>query len=230
MNKYWTTKASKFHKIDNVERDILLPYVAKIVNELSPKKLLDYGCGNGFLASLLKEDLEISLYDINKEIVNEYKQWNIQNSVKTITEQSDIEKNYYDVVVQTSVIMCIPTIDELMNMFNDIYLALKKGGVFVVVLTHPCFLQYPFGHYYTSLNHDNFNYLEDEKKYQVYMKQVDQESIEFSDFNWNLSTVINGLIKAGLTLTRMIEHPDLKSKYFEPNSMVPPWLFLTAKK
>lgn len=230
VNPYWTTEAADFHKIDNVERDILLPYVAQIINDLSPEKLLDYGCGSGYLASLIKDNTEISLYDINPDVIDEYRQWNISNTVVPLKDKSKIKENYYDVVVQTSVLMCVPNIEGIREIFKDNYAALKNGGNLVVVITHPCFLQYPFGHYYTSLNHDNFSYLENTTEYQVYMKQPDKSPVEFTDFNWNLSTIINEIIKAGFSLTKMIEHPDLKSKYFEPNNLVSPWLFLIAKK
>lgn len=230
INTYWTKEAGDFHKIDNVERDILLPYVAGIINDLNPEKLLDYGCGSGYLASLINKNIEISLYDINPNVIDEYQQWNITNIVIPVKDKSQIRDNYYDVVVQTSVLMCIPVIDGIREIFKDSYSALMSGGSLIVVITHPCFLQYHFGHYYTSLNHDNFNYLENTTKYQVYMKQPDKSPVVFTDFNWNLSTIINELIKAGFTLTKMIEHPDLKSKYFEPNNLVPPWLFLIARK
>jgi SAM-dependent methyltransferase len=230
VNKYWTKEAEEFHRIDNVERDILLPFVAEIINNFSPKTLLDYGCGSCFLASLIRNDTEISLYDINSDILDQYQQWNISNVVVPIRDRKKIKENYYDVVVQTSVLMCVPTIDGIRDIFRDNYIALNNGGSLVVAMTHPCFLQYPFGHYNTSFDHNNFNYLENTIEYQVCMKQFDKGPVVFTDFNWNLSTILNEIIKAGFTLTKMIEHPDLKSKYFEPNNLVSPWLFLIAKK
>jgi len=230
INKYWSTEAKDFHNIDNVERDILLPYVARIINELNPEKLLDYGCGSGYLASLIKESTEISLYDINPDIIDEYKRWTKSNIVIPIKDKNNIKINYYDVVVQTSVLMCVPNIEGIRGVLEDNYVALKNGGNLVVVITHPCFLQYSFGHYYTSLNNGNFQYLENTTEYKVYMKQKDKSPVEFTDFNWTLSTIINEIIKAGFALTKMVEHPDLKSKYFEPNNLVSPWLFLIAKK
>src|SRR3990167_2492381 len=167
MNKYWTTEAEYFHKIDNVERDVLLPYVSEIINELSPEKLLDYGCGRGHLASFIKKETEISLYDINPDVINENQQWNISNVVIPIKDKNKIKKNYYDVVVQISVLMCVPTLEEIREIFKENYTALQNGGNLIVVVTHPCFLHYPFGHYYTSLNHDNFTYLKSSAEYQV---------------------------------------------------------------
>jgi SAM-dependent methyltransferase len=230
INPYWTTQADDFHKIDNVERDVLLPYVAKIINDLNPDKLLDYGCGNGYLTSLIKDNTEISLYDINPNVVDEYLRWNAGNVVVPIKDKAKIKECYYDVVVQISVLMCVPGIEGIRDIFKDNYSALKDGGNLVVVITHPCFLQYQFGHYYTSLNHNNFNYLENTTEYQVYMKQPDKNPVVFTDFNWNLSTIINEIIKAGFVLTKMVEHPDIRSKYFEPNSLASPWMFLIAKK
>jgi hypothetical protein len=62
------------------------------------------------------------------------------------------------------------------------------------------------------------------------MRQFDKDPVVFTDFNWTVSTIVNEIIKIGFSITKMIEHPDLKSKYFEPNNLVSPWLFLIAKK
>jgi SAM-dependent methyltransferase len=230
INKYWVNKADDFHKIDNVEREILLPYIAEIVNDINPPKMLDYGCGSAYLSKLIDVNTEISLFDINRSIVDGYDKGRVKNKIVKIREHSKIPEDYFDVVVQSSVLMCIPSIDQIRNVFSTNYTALKNEGTLVLVITHPCFLQYQFGHYHTSFNHSNFDYLNDGLEYEVVMKQMDKEPIRFTDYHWKLSTILNEMINTGFTLNKMIEHKDLESKYPENNKLVTPWIFLIAQK
>lgn len=230
LNNYWVSEADKFHQIDNVEREILLPYVANLINDIAPKKMLDFGCGNAYLSSLINSGTEISLYDINPSFIELHKQWNIKNEIKPILSKEEIPDEHFDIVVQTSVLMCIPNIKSIKEIFHSNNKSLKKDGVLLIVITHPCFLQYEFGHYHTSFNQENFQYLKDGLEYSVYMKQKNAETIIFTDYNWSLSTIINELIKADFTLNHIVEHPDLESKDYKSNGLVPSWLFIKAKK
>lgn len=229
-NKYWETSAKDYHTELEVEKEVLHPYIASLVNNLDGTKILDYGCGNGYLSSLFAPNKEVTLYDISDAHLNAVDQWELKNDIVICDKESDLQDNYYDIVVQSSVIMCIPTLEEMKKMIEKIYRCLRFNGHFVLSITHPCFLQYEYGHYKTSFNHNNFNYLADGKAYTVFMKRIGNNPVEFKDYNWSLSTIINLLIETGFELIDMIEHPDLKSKEFEPKKEGCPWMFLTLKK
>lgn len=230
QNKYWINSADEYHNKLIAEREILLPYIANIVNSLKGKRILDFGCGNGYLSSLFSTKSEITLYDLASNHINAQKAWNIQNKVVICNNDSEIRKDYYDVVVQSSVVMCLPTILELKNVFSSNYQSLMKNGHLVISITHPCFLQYEYGHCQTSFNDENFDYLNDGLEYQVSMKRINEKPVMFTDYNWSLSTIINELLGVGFELTEMIEHPDLPSTEFSSKQEGCPWMFLILKK
>jgi hypothetical protein len=125
--------------------------------------------------------------------------------------------------------MCIETKEELNRILSINNRSLKEGGSLVVVMTHPCFLQYEFGHYHTSFDHNNFKYLQEGLKYDVFMKR-EGSPLVFSDYHWPLSTIVNLVIKNGFQVKKIIEHPDLPYKGNQPNSSAVPWMFILATK
>lgn len=229
-SNYWLNDPSNFHNELLAEREVLLPYISEMIDSFNPRKILDFGCGNAYLASLIKTKSEISLYDINPAFIQNSSKWKIENKIILIQDIIEIKNNYYDVVVQSSLIMCIPTLNEISKIFLSNYTALKNEGHLIISLTHPCFLQYEYGHYKTSFNHLNFNYLKEGLEYKVYMHQKNKPSVEFTDYNWPLSTIINLLIKTGFKIKKLIEHPDLPTQEFTSYEEGCPWLFIIAKK
>jgi SAM-dependent methyltransferase len=229
-NKYWENNADEYHNDLISEREILLPYIANEVNKLEGKKILDFGCGNGYLASLFSAESEITLYDLASNHLNAKGDWNIQNEVVICNSLNEIKKDYYDIIVQSSVLMCIPTINELRDILKFNYNSLARNGSLVISITHPCFLQYRYGHYKTSFNDENFDYLNNGLEYQVSMKKINKEPVVFTDYNWPLSTIINELLEVGFELTKMTEHPDLPSTEFSSKQEGCPWMFLILKK
>lgn len=227
---YWENESKDYHDTLDTEKIVLHPYIADLINNIEGERLLDFGCGNGYLASLIRKGVEISLYDISDVFLDVKKRWKIDNDIILCRSLSDIKNVYYDIVVQSSVLMCIPDRKSLNSILESNYNSLKTGGHLVISITHPCFLQYEYGHYKTSYNHNNFNYLSDESEYKVFMKRKDKGELIFIDYNWSLSTIINQLLYQGFELVKMIEHPDLPSEDFETTEEGCPWMFLVLKK
>jgi hypothetical protein len=224
-----TTIADEFYSLDNNESYSLHPYIADIINSFNISKLLDFGCGNAYQSSLLRPGIEITLYDLNPNFINYVDFTKIHNNVITITNKNDLRKSYYDCVVQTSVLMCIKTEAEIREVFIDTYKVLKNKGKFIITLTHPCFLNYSFNHYYTSLNCNNFNYFKLGEEYEVNMKR-DNNNLVFTDYHWTLSTVINNVINCGFNITKVIEHPDICKDGSINTINAIPWIILITEK
>lgn len=231
LDSFWQCDSVHgFYQLDNAEREVLHPYTAKVINQISPDRLLDFGCGDGFLSTLIDGDTKIDLFD-SSPFFDRYLVCNLQGSnISVINTIDEIESESYDCLVQSSVIMCCESKEELEAVFVVNHKALKAQGTLVACLTHPCFLQYEFGHYYTSFTHDNFKYLQDGIIYEVVMKSQDSDPVVFSDRHWSLSTVINLLIKTGFRITQLIEHPDLPYNSNWHNKFAVPWMIIIAEK
>ena len=226
---FWRTEGARdFYGLDNAEKVVLHPFIAEMINQMNPKALLDFGCGDGYLSTLIDPSTEVHLYDSNSDFVNRLIVEK-DDRVDVLVEEGRIRENYYDCVVQSSVLMCVETKEELNRILSSNHRSLKEGGSLVLVTTHPCFLQYEFGHYYTSFDHHNFRYLHEGLKYEVFMRR-EGRPLAFTDYNWPLSTIINLVIKNGFRVRRVVEHPDLPYKGNRPNPHAVPWMFIIATK
>jgi len=226
---FWQTeRAKEFYSLDKAEKIVLHPFVAEIINQMNPASLLDFGCGDGYMSTLINPATEVHLYDSNSAFVNHLVAEN-NDRISILTEEEQIKEYYYDCVVQTSVLMCIETKEELNRIFSINNRSLREGGSLVVVMTHPCFLQYKFGHYHNSLGHHTFKYLQEGLKYDVFMRR-EGKPLVFSDYHWPISTIINLVIKNGFQVKKIIEHPDLPYKGSQPNPSALPWMFILATK
>lgn len=217
------------YELDNAEEVTLQPYIANIIHSFNPTTLLDYGCGYGYMSKLLNKNIDISLFDKNKDNQARLTQSITGSNIKVIKQESEILKKYYECVVLSSVLMCIDSKSKIKTILTKLNNAKTKNGKLIIVVTHPCFLQYKFGHYYTSYNHYNFEYMEEGKPYQVFMLRENEEPVTFTDYQWTLSTFINSALGIGLELEKIIEHPDMPYKTNKYHKTACPWMFLILK-
>lgn len=229
---YWNSDAAlTFFASDNPERAIIQPKIAAEILELNPSNLLDYGCGDGFITTLLPSTIKIDLFDKNEILLdNTLKKLNKSNCAK-INSDKEIKENSYDCIILSFVLVCIDSKDEQQRILALLQKALKKGGVLIITNSHPCFLQYPNSSYHTSFKPKCYNYLNNGEPYVVNIHQGnDKPNFSFVDYKWTLSFWINLAKRCGLILQKMIEVKDEKYQDLEQNNLYPPFLILKYTK
>lgn len=229
---YWNTDAAiSFFRADNPERKIIQPKIAQEVIKCSPIKVLDYGCGDCFICSILPEDIEIDIFDKNKKLLDEtHKKLSLKN-VNKISEENDFTESKYDCILLSFVLLCIETKEEQNEILSLLFKALKKGGKLIITNSHPCFLQYSNSSFHTSYRPKCFNYLKNGEPYVVNIHQDNKtKNLSFIDYKWTLSFWINLMYSNGFKLTKMIE---VKDEYYTnqiQNILYPPFLILNYTK
>lgn len=229
---YWSTDAAfYFFKADNPERVIIQPKIATEVINAQPNKLLDYGCGDGYLVTLLPDDIQIDLFDKNKKILNEtFIRLNKDNCNK-IEAESKLLENTYDCIVLSFVLVCVDSKEEQERILKLLYKCLKTGGVLIVTNSHPCFLQYPNSSFHTSYKPKSYNYLNNGEPYVVNIHQSkNKPDSSFIDYKWTLSFWINLFFKVGFKLQNLKEIKDEKYEDLQMNNNHTPFLILKYKK
>lgn len=225
---YWNSDAAvNFFNADNPERRIIQPKIADEVIACQPKKFLDYGCGDGYLASLLPNEIEIDLFDKNQNVLCDTLNKLNKRNCQGIHEDSIIKDDYYDCITLNFVLVCIDTEEEQQRIINLLRKALKKGGTLIITNSHPCFLQYKNTSFHTSFKPKCFEYLNNGEAYTVSIHQeIQQSSLSFVDYKWTLSFWIKLAYTCGLRLVKMTEVKDDNYLDFEPNNLYPPFLIL----
>lgn len=216
------------YQMDNAERKILHPFIADIVNEKKPQTVLDYGCGDAYLSQLINPEAKIYLFDKNSTSLKNISKERAWARCIPVYNEDQIKTQYFDYIIYSQVMMCIATQEEQLNILQKLYSYKKAAGKLIAVITHPCFLQYKFGHWYTSYSeHQVFNYMKEAEPYSVFMKRSSQTPLVFTDYNWPMSSILNLFFQSGFRLEKMIEHKDMPYiKEGEFNKLIPHYMFL----
>ena len=116
--------------------DELLPRILHSV--LSKKTVLDFGCGDGSVANqIAKQGSTVTGYDISKKMIAIGKEMfpNIDLRAGDILQEKNIAVNYDAIVAN----MVLHDIKDITYVIKSLDLLLKKNGLFVFSIPHPCF-------------------------------------------------------------------------------------------
>jgi hypothetical protein len=229
---YWSTEeVERLYKAENPEQAIIQPIIAKQVVELSPSYILDYGCGDAYMAKILPDNINIDLYDRNQQSLEKVFQTLNKPNCKRLYDESDFQNDFYDCIVLSFVLVCVDSLEDQYRILRKLKTALNKSsGRLIITNSHPCFLQYEFTAFKTNLSPENFNYFNNGNPYEVSIKQPNgNPAVTFTDYQWQLSVWINMAIECGFALQEMIEVTDQPYKDLTENKLYPPFLILKFK-
>ncbi len=229
--EFWLSeKAGKVFEIANAEQKTVQPIVAKIIEEINPKTLLDYGCGDSFVSRLLNKQIEIGLYDINLNESRKALSHLIDRNAKLYESDADVPSEFYDCIIFSLVLICLSNKDEFKRILANFQRYKTKSGKLILITTHPCFRQYDYRPFYTEYTKGKpFNYFNTLDPFEVYIRDNQNEAVHFTDFHWTLSDTINELIAGGFTLEKMIELPDMTFDDIPANKSFSPFIILICK-
>ena len=208
---YWKSDESRnYHEGKTYKLDVYREF-AKFIESYQPKTLLDYGCGNGYINTLLDRDIQKTLYDIKSGSVkiDNFEKYNC----KIVTSTANLLKDHFDVVLLNFVLICVPDEKMYSEMLATIEYVKKENGKLIIFDCHPCFMQYGYSYFNVELP-ENFQYLSYGKAFTKHINTIDHETGEktkcsFPDFHWPLSFTINKIVESGFNIVRMEEWPDI---------------------
>ena len=228
---FWLSEnAARVFEIANAEQKTLQPLVAKLIKEINPKKLLDYGCGDSFVSRLLNKKIEIGLFDINIKEAKKASEHLQDRRCVLYESEMDIPANYFDCIVFSFVLVCLESKEELRQILNNFQKYKTRDGRLVLVTAHPCFRQYDYRSHYTEYTKGKpFKYLNTLDLFEVYIRNDMNGDIHFTDHHWSLSDILNEFISAGFSVERVMEVPDSTYDDMPSNKFYPPFIIITFK-
>lgn len=233
----WTDNPLEFaqNRIDS-RQYILLPRIGDLINKASVSRILDYGCGEGYLSrSIVDKKAEIGLFDISPEML-ELASRNMKNegfvNLQAFNTPGDIPSEHYEVVVLSLVLMTIGNDADYLAVLGECCRALRSGGSLIIGVTHPCFRRALFSTHHTEYSLGvGFNYFENHRPFDVYLRTSKSDRfLEFADFHHNLSYMFSMFNKVGLRVTNLEELQDrsIEKSYF--NQTASPYMLLVCEK
>lgn len=233
---YWVSNPLEFaqNRIDS-RRYILLPEIAGLIEKIGANKILDYGCGEGYLSDhFSNKSINLGLFDISTTMLELAKGKAISNRIRTVSAYYDcneIPQNEFDCVILSLVLMTIDEGEEYKSVLNNCKKALIKEGSLIIGITHPCFRQALFSTHHTKFTlGSEYDYFNNNAPFDVFLRTSKSDKfIHFEDFHHNLSYTFSMLREEGFYVEDFIELKDrsIENSFF--NKQYSPYLILKCK-
>jgi SAM-dependent methyltransferase len=248
----WEANAEAFTKLISDRgtphhREILNPCVERLIGDVKDKKILDAGCGEGYLSryysrkGAIVTGVDISSKLIEKSIdLSEKAEVDVEFILGNICNLTGIGNLEYDLVLCNLVLLNIPCLNDALSEFHRI---LRHDGELVFSIVHPAFNIYGPGQWEmgekdpeTNRRKGLFfkvdNYFE-EKKYERYWRT--REGTKFpqpiSFFHRTLSSYFESILKSEFTLVDFQEPlPTTENEFFEREKRIPFFAVFKCRK
>lgn len=210
--KRWDEYADEMSKAYSRDGDLnrkhlLNPAIFSLIDNIKNKKILDAGCGEGYLSRLLAErGASVVGVDYSKNMIQAAKtKTNRTLNIEYIhgnCEQLDfLQDNSFEIVVSN---MVIHDLANYQKAFTEVYRLLQKDGLFVFSILHPCF------------DTPNSGWVKNEDSEKLFWKvdryfeegPNEQRSTSENKLLWfhrTLSSYFNALIETGFIVESLIE-------------------------
>jgi SAM-dependent methyltransferase len=121
---------------DITHANVIVPYIQKILKRYASNgsKILDVGCGGGYLTSLLSKTYEIEGIDIAPKAIQYAKEHHPGIVFNCCDVSTMFTENHYDIVLAS---MLLHNLYDLNSAILNIRHSLVENGIFLAVLLHP---------------------------------------------------------------------------------------------
>lgn len=129
------------------KRYVVRPTMFKQIRKFSGKRVLEVGCGNGYLGPIFIRNgvRSVLMMDISQENLAIAKRRNSSDRATFLkhdaTKKWPLKSRSFDIVYSD---MMLNEIRNIATPINEAYRVLKKGGQFIVAVTHPAWDLFEF--------------------------------------------------------------------------------------
>src|SRR5437764_10874281 len=225
----WNAIADAYFHMDDPQERSVLAFIREKLATLQPKRLLDYGGGDGKFAVLCAESLplqEIVTYDpaprmtsLARSLCANFKQIRVTDAIQ------EIQSGIFDVVTFNGVWMCLTSREACLDTLKKIAMLLRSNGCLIASVTHPCFRTCTFSNYSTDFNHRD--YFNDGTLFNVTIDDG-KRGLHIVDAHWSLTAMSSQLNESGFVIENLYELPHSTSGSAQHDTSL--WLVIVARK
>jgi SAM-dependent methyltransferase len=225
----WNAIADAYSEIGDPEGRTVLTFVREKLTTLRPKRLLDYGGGDGKFAVLCAESLHIQevvtfdpaprMTSLARSLCVDFKQIHVTDAIQ------EIESGKFDVVTLNGVWMCLTSREACLDTLKNIARLLRPNGHLIASVTHPCFRTCKFSGYSTDFN--NRDYFSDGTLFNITIRDGKRE-LRIVDTHWSMTAMSSQLNETGFAIENLCELPRATSGSSQHDASL--WLIIVARK
>lgn len=192
----------------DLHKEIFLnPTILSLIETINNKKVLDAGCGEGYLSRIFAKSeaavtavdystkmIEIAKRRTPKELVIDYRQGNCE-------DLNFLADNSFDLIISNMVIQDLANYEKA---FQEMYRLLVDGGCFIFSILHPCFVT-PESGWEKTKEGKKLHWNVDKYFYEGAYEQALGDKEKMLLFHRTLTSYINTLIKTGFILESIVE-------------------------
>lgn len=238
--RYWKDIAKEYDQNVGEKGDIrheliVNPFVFQLMGNLKSKKVLDAGCGNGYLTrKMAKSAKQVIGVDITEELIEIAKNKDNPQNVEFI--QANLESlpfvdGYFDSILSNLVLVDIERLDKVIHELGRV---IRRSGDLVVSILHPCFENPP--RTYSIFDNNGGRIGRVVQRYFDTGLVIDKNSKMsngqfYQHYHHKISDYLNSLVISGFSLEEMIEPNGVEiNKENGLNDQAPTFLLMKLVK
>lgn len=205
-DEFAETYAANHKEQGDPHKEVYLnPTLFVLMGDIKNKRVLDAGCGEGYLSRLMeKAGATVTAIDYSSKMVEIAKKrtklnLNIEILQSNCEDLHLIEKETFDLVVSNMVIQDLENYEQA---FKEIYRVLQNDGIFIFSILHPCF-QTPESGWEKGQNGEKLYWKVDNYFYEGGYEQRGMERVIF--YHRTLTSYVKAITKAGFQIVDIVE-------------------------
>lgn len=135
--------AEQIHRYGDINKEVLVtPHLLEMLGDLAGKRVLDAGCGEGFLSRLMADEgASVLAVDYSEKMLAMARERSpaerkIDYRHANLEKMEGFQAGDFDLAVSSLVIQDLP---DYKAAIGEIYRVLQPGGRFIMAIAHPCF-------------------------------------------------------------------------------------------
>ncbi|MGD7043040.1 class I SAM-dependent methyltransferase [Jeotgalibacillus proteolyticus] len=232
-NDFAEDYAEKHSELGDLHKEVLLnPVIMELAGDIQNKKLLDAGCGEGYLSRLLaKAGATVTAVDYSEKMLEIAQNRTISGAAVnyfhgSLENLSFLEERQFDLVISN---MVLHDLQDYEKALQQMYQVLSPGGTLIFSILHPAFIT-PVSSWERTPSGEKLFWKVDRYFDEGVFEQPLGGKEKMLLFHRTLSNYVNQIVQTGFTLEQVVEprpsdhmlekYPSFKSDLRRPDFIV----------